>query len=158
MRGVRAQEMNIEKLRIEDILSKVNIQANLRQLESDNTEDVRSALQTLANIARLSERRDCLIALAGYYVLHVRSVDDYEFFIKATDLAHSPELSQIVLNDLVRIREASRRRLFMNDLVHIIGTINRRSTPEQTKSFKQLIESAVWGEKQKIKFRTKLSS
>jgi len=85
-------------------------------------------------------------------------VDEYEFFIKATDLAHSPELSQIVLNDLVRIREASRRRLFMNDLVHIIGTINRRSTPEQTKSFKQLIESAVWGEKQKIKFRTKLSS
>ena len=156
--GIRTQKMNIEKMRIEDILNRVDIQANLRNFQSENKEDVRSALLTVAYAAQLCDRRDCLIALAGYYVLEVRSIDDLEFFIKATQLAHSPELAHIVLNDLIRNREVSRRRLFINDLVNLVGTIFRKSTPEQAESLTQLIDSAVWGEKLKIKFRMKLRS
>ena len=156
--GNKTQKINIEKMCIEDIFSKVDIQANLRNLQSENKENVRTALLTIAYAAQVSDRRDCLIALAGYYVLEVRSIDDSEFFIKTTKLAHSPELAHVVLNDLVRHREVSRRRLFINDLVNLIETIIMKSTPEQAESLMRLIDSAVWGEKLKIKFRMLLHS
>lgn len=145
--------MKIEDLRVEDILNKANVQGNLRQLQSHNKEDVRTSLQTLACIAHQADRRDCLMALTGFYVLEVMSIEDFEMFIKATDLAHSPELAIIVLKDIIQNRELSRRRLFMNDLVALIGRIKNRSTPEQTETISELIESAEWGEKQKAKFR-----
>jgi hypothetical protein len=153
---VRAEKMKTEDLRIEDVLSKANVQGNLRQLQSDNKENVRSSLHTLASIARLADRRDCLLVLAGFYVLEVRSIEDLEMFIKATDLAHSPELAIIVLKDIMHNRELSRRRLFMNDLVALIGRIKIRSTPEQTETIGKLIESSEWGEKQKAKFTNEL--
>ncbi len=143
---------------LEDILSKIDIQANLRNFQSVNKESVRTALLTFAYAAQVSGRRDCLIALAGYYMLEVRSIDDSEFFIIATQLAHSPELAHIVLNDLTRNREVSRHRLFINDLINILDTVIRKSTPEQAESLMRLIDSSVWGEKLKIKFRMKLSS
>jgi len=145
-------------MRLEDILSKVDIQSNLRNLQSVDKEKVRTALLTIACAAQVSGRRDCLIALAGYYVLEVRSIDDSEFFIATTKLAHSPELAHVVLNDLIRYREVSRRRIFINDLINILDTIIGKSTPEQTESLIQLIDSAVWGEKLKIKFRMRLRS
>ena len=154
----KTQKMIIEKMPLEDILSKIDIQANLRNFQSVNKESVRTALLTVAYAAQVSGRRDCLIALAGYYVLEVRSIDDSEFFITATQIAHSPELAHIVLNDLTRNREVSRHRLFINDLINILDTVIRKSTPEQAESLMRLIDSSVWGEKLKIKFRMKLSS
>ncbi len=84
--GNKTQKINIEKMCIEDIFSKVDIQANLRNLQSENKENVRTALLTIAYAAQVSDRRDCLIALAGYYLLEVRSIDDSEFFIKPRNL------------------------------------------------------------------------
>ena len=156
--SIKKQKIIIENMRLEDIFSKVDIQAHLRNLLSDDKENVRTALLTIAYAAQVSGRRDCLIALAGYYVLEVRSIDGSEFFIETTKLAHSPELAHVVLNDLMRNRELSRRRLFINDLINILGTIIGKSTPEQAESLMQLIDSAVWGEKLKIKFRMKLLS
>ena len=94
-------------MRLEDIFSKVDIQAHLRNLQSDDKEKVRTALLTIAYAAQVSGRRDCLIALAGYYVLEVRSIDDSEFFIATTKLAHSPEIAHVVLNDLPEPNDAS---------------------------------------------------
>ena len=145
-------------MKIDDILRKVDIQSHMRNLLSDNKENVRTALLTIAYAAQLTGRRDCLIAIAGYYVLEVRSIDDSEFFINTTKLAHSPELARIVMNDLTRKREISRHRVFINELINILSTIILKSSPEQTESLMQLIDSAVWGDKLKFKFKTKLRS
>jgi hypothetical protein len=93
------KKISIANIQIEDFLSKVDIQSHMLNLLSDNKENVRIALLNIAYAAQLTGRRDCLIALAGYYVLEVRSIDDSEFFIKTTKLAHSPELARIVMND-----------------------------------------------------------
>lgn len=152
------KKISIPNIEIEDFLSKIDIQSHMRNLLSDNKENVRIALLNIAYAAQLTGRRDCLIALAGYYVLHVRSIDDSEFFINTTKLAHSPELACIVMNDLTRKREISRHRVFINELINILGKIILKSSPEQIESLMQLIDSAVWGDKLKIKFRTKLFS
>ena len=151
------KKISIANIQIEDFLSKVDIQSHMLNLLSDNKENVRIALLNIAYAAQLTGRRDCLIALAGYYVLEVRSIDDSEFFIK-TKLAHSPELARIVMNDLTRKREISRHRVFINELINIFSTIILKSSPEQTESLMQLIDSAVWGDKLKFKFKTKLRS
>jgi hypothetical protein len=156
-RSIKTQKINVANMRLEDIFAKVDIQAHLRNLQSEDKEKIRTALLTIAYAAQVSERRDCLIALAGYYVLEVRSIDDSELFIETTKLAHSPELALIVLKDLTLNREVSRHRIFINDLINIIRTIIRKSTPEQAESLMRLIDSAVWGEKLKIKFRAKLT-
>ncbi len=145
--------MKIEDMRIEDVLSRANIQGNLLELQSKDIDNLRSALHTLAAIARHGNRRDSLIALVGYYVLEVKSTEDLEMFIKATELAHSPEFALFVLKDLVQRRELSRRRLFMRDLADIIYRIEMNATPEQAEAIAELIETAAWGEKQKAKFR-----
>jgi hypothetical protein len=152
------KKISIANIQIEDFLSKVDIQSHMLNLLSDNKENVRIALLNIAYAAQLTGRRDCLIALAGYYVLEVRSIADSEFFIKTTKLAHSPELARIVMNDLIRKQEISRHRLFINELINILGTIILKSSPEQTESLMQQIDSAVWGDKLKFRFRTKLSS
>ena len=145
--------MKNEDLRIEDVLGGANIQGNLLQLQSNKSEEVQAALHTLAAIARLSNRRDCLTALVGFYMLEVRSTEKLEMFIKATELAHSVEFALIVLKDLVQKRELSRRRLFMRDLEDLIHIIEMKATPEQAEAIAELIETSVWGEKQKAKFR-----
>jgi hypothetical protein len=145
--------MKNEDLRIEDVLSRANIQGNLLQLQSNNIEKVQSALHTLATMARLADRRDCLTALVGYYMLQVRSTENLEMFIKATELALSPEFALIVLKDLVQKPELSRRRLFMRDLEDLVYRIEMKATLEQAEAIAELIETSVWGEKQKAKFR-----
>jgi hypothetical protein len=150
--------MKKKELRIEDLLSRIDIQGQLRQLESEDREMVESALHSLASIARLSQRRDCLIAIAGYYALHVRSLDEIEMFIRATRVADSLEIAQLVVRDLVRIPEASRRRLLMNDLLRMIESLIHRSSPEQAEPLLQWIESGAWGDKQKLKFRALIRS
>ena len=60
--------MNIENLTVEEICERINIQANLIDLQSKNKKKINSALTTLATITKLTKRRDALYALCGYYL------------------------------------------------------------------------------------------
>ncbi len=144
--------MNLVKMSIEDILKRIDIQTNIQKLQSGKRDEVLSALRTLASAAEFSNRKDCIMVLAGYYVLEVRSIDDLESFISATRLADSGELAHIVMKDIVRNRDISRRRLLIDDIVKIVRTISRKFGDEQIEALKQMIDSSVWGEKLKIRF------
>ncbi len=72
--------MNMEDFTAEEICRRINIQANLNDLQSKNKEKRNSALTTLATITQLTKRRDALYALCGYYILEIESIDDIELF------------------------------------------------------------------------------
>ncbi len=73
----------MEDLTVEEICRRINIQANLNDLQSKNQEKRNSALTTLATITQLTERKDALYALCGYYILEIESTDDIELFFDA---------------------------------------------------------------------------
>jgi hypothetical protein len=144
--------MNIENLSIEAILANANIQHNLIDLQSGDKEVVRRALGTLTAVTQYGNRKDSLYALIGYYQLEVKTLDDIEFFFNATRNLHSPELIYLILKDLARNREAPRRRLFMKDVLRCFPLVLRTATSKQAESLVQIVESAVWGDKQKARF------
>jgi hypothetical protein len=144
--------MKIEDLSLEEILANANIQHNLVDLQSGDKETIRGALGTLAAMTQYADRKDSLYALIGYYQLEVKTLDDIEFFFNATRNLHSPDLIYLILKDLARNKEASRRRLFMNDVLRCFPLVLRTATSKQVESFVQVVESAAWGEKQKARF------
>jgi len=73
----------MEDLTVEEICRRINIQANLNDLQSKNKEKRKSALTTLATITQLTKRRDALYALCGYYILEIESIDGIELFFDA---------------------------------------------------------------------------
>jgi hypothetical protein len=80
---VRVWDKNMEDLTVEEICKKINIQANLIDLQSKNKKRINSALTTLATITSLTKRRDALYALCGYYLLEIEHIDEIEFFFDA---------------------------------------------------------------------------
>jgi len=150
--GVGILKMDIENISLEEICKKVNIQPNLIDLQSNNREKIKSALTSLAAFARLANRKDSLYALVGYYFLEVHTLEEIEFFFNATKSLDSPDLAYFILRDLTQKKDASKRRIFMNDLFKYIAWILRNTSSDKKDSFRQLVESAQWGEKLKWKF------
>ena len=70
--------MNIKDLTVEEICRRINIQANLNDLQSKSMEKRNSALTTLVTITQLTKSRDALYALCGYYILEIKSIDDID--------------------------------------------------------------------------------
>ena len=52
----------MEDLTVEEICRRINIQTNLKDLQSKNKKKINSALTTLATITKLTKRRDALYA------------------------------------------------------------------------------------------------
>jgi hypothetical protein len=144
--------MNIEDLSIEEICERTNIQSVLLHLQSNDKEKVRSALTTLATVTRLGRRRDSLYVLVGYYLLEINGLDEIESFFHATAPAYSPDLAYYILRDLARDKQASRRRLFMNDVAGHLKTITLDATQQWKERCADVVASSQWGEKQKVKF------
>jgi len=144
--------MNIENLTVEEICERINIQANLIDLQSKNKKKINSALTTLATITKLTKRRDALYALCEYYLLEIENIDEIEFFFDAIRGLDSIELLKLILKDISEDRNIFRRRVFIDDFLRKLSTSVIKADEKDKNEIKLLIENSVWGEKLKRKF------
>ena len=142
----------MKDLSVEEICKRINIQANLNDLQSKNKKKRNSALTTLATITKLTKRKDALYALCGYYILEIVSIDDIELFFDAIRNLDSIELLKLILKDLAKDKNIFRRRLFIDDFLRRLSASTISADENDKAEIKQLIENSVWGEKLKRKF------
>jgi hypothetical protein len=145
-------DVNMEGLSVEEICSRINIQSNLKDLLSKSKEKRISALTTLATITQLTNRRDALYALCGYYILEVLNIDDIELFFNAIRNMDSIELMKLILKDLAKDKNVFKRRLFIDDFLRKLSESTESANEKDKAEIRQLIENSVWGEKLKKKF------
>lgn len=67
----------MKDLTVEEICRRINIQANLNDLQSKSIEKRNSAITTLVTITQLTKRRDALYALCGYYILEINTTAQF---------------------------------------------------------------------------------
>lgn len=142
----------MEDLTVEEICKKINIQANLIDLQSKNKKRTNSALTTLATITNLTKRRDALYALCGYYLLEIENIDEIEFFFDAIRNSDSIEFLKLILKDISQEKNIFRRRLFIDDFFRKLSMAITKANAKDKNELKELIENSVWGEKLKKKF------
>lgn len=144
--------MNIEDMSVEEICKRINIQANLIDLQSRNKKKVSSAIASLAAIIKLAGRKDALYALCGYYILEIEHIDDIELFFNALRNVESLELLKLILKDITKYKNVFRRRLFIEDFLRSLSSAMNKPDAKIENEIKLLIENSVWGEKLKRKF------
>ena len=144
--------MKVEDLSIEEICQKANIQSNLADLQSRNRDRINSALSTLASITKNTNRRDALYALCGYYALEAKSIDEIEFFFRATRSSYSFELYKLILVDLSRNKNVYRQRTLIDDFLYTFSGVIINCSETEIDEVKAIIQNSVWGEKLKSKF------
>ena len=144
--------MNMKDLTVEEICRRINIQANLNDLQSKSIEKRNSALTTLVTITQLTERRDALYVLCGYYILEIKNIDDIELFFDAIRNLDSIELLKLILKDIAKDKNVFRRRLFIDTFLRKLSASIISADEKDENEIKQLIENSVWGEKLKRKF------
>jgi hypothetical protein len=142
----------MEDLTVEEICRRINIQANLNDLQSKNKEKINSALTTLATITQQTKRKDALYALCGYYILEIETIDDIELFFDAIRNLNSIQLLKLVLKDIAKDKNMFRRRLFINTFQRKLSASIITAGDKDKNEIKQLIKNSVWGEKLKRKF------
>ncbi len=148
--------MKIEDLSIEEIYQKANIQSNLIDLQSKNKDRINSALNTLASITKNTNRRDALYALYGYYAIEAKSMDEIEFFFRATMYSYSFELYKLILIDLSKNKNVYRQKKFIHDFLYTFSAIIINCNETEINEVKAIIQNSVWGEKLKNKFFIKI--
>ncbi len=142
----------MEDLTVEEICRRINIQANLNDLQSKNKEKRNSALTTLATITQLTKRRDALYALCGYYILEIESINDIELFFDAIRNLDSIQLLKLILKDIAKEKYMFRRRLFIDTFLRKLSASIITADEKDKSEIEQLIKNSVWGEKLKRKF------
>lgn len=142
----------MEDLTVEEICRRINIQANLNDLQSKNKEKTNSALNTLVTITQLTKRRDALYALCGYYILEIESIHDIELFFDTIRNLDSIQLLKLILKDIAKEKNMFRRRLFMDTYLRKLSASIITADEKDKNEIKQLIKNSVWGEKLKRKF------
>jgi hypothetical protein len=144
--------MNIEDFTAEEICRRINIQANLNDLQSKNIEKRNSAITTLATITQLTKRKDALYALCGYYILEIESIDDIELFFDAIRNLDFIELLKLILKDIAKDKNIFRRRLFIDTFLRKLSASIVTADEKDKNEIKELIENSAWGKKLKKKF------
>jgi hypothetical protein len=142
----------IEDLSLEELCERINIQSNILDLRSKDKERVKSALNTLSLIAKITDRKDVLYVLVGYYMTEVRTIDEMVNFFHGTRAASTIDLYMMILKDLVKIKDISRQRLFVNDFLSDLAMFFRESDDDRKNEIRMLIENSAWGDKLKRKF------
>lgn len=144
--------IDLENVSVEELLAETNIQHHLTALLSKDSEKVKTSLHTLAAAASLGKRRDSLYALVGYYELEVNTLEEIQFFFKATRSMYLPDLVYRILRDISQRKEVCRQKLFLDEVRRVLSTVVHRASPDQVESFRALVETAVWGDKLKFSF------
>lgn len=142
----------IVDLSIEELCKRVNIQSNILDLQSKDEGKVKSALDTLSLITKVTDRKDALYVLVGYYATEVRTINEIVNFFHGTRTAFSIDLSMMILNDLAKIKDISRQRTFVSDFLGHLGMLFRDSNDDRKNEIRTLIENSAWGDKLKRKF------
>jgi len=147
-------DLMIEHLSPEELCKLTDIQPHLVALQSKDREKIKSALGTLSTITRLTDRKDALDAMVGYYRTDARTIDEIvDFFHDTGSVASSIDLFVMVLKDLVKFKDlGSRRRLFTHDFLSDLNVVLRHSDITRKSEVRTLIENSAWGEKLKRKF------
>lgn len=135
-----------------EICRRINIQANLNDLQLKSIEKRYSALTTLVTITQLTKRRDALYALCGYYILEIKNIDDIELFLDAIRNLDSIELLKLISKDITKDTNVFRRRLLIDTFRRKLSASIISAGGKDKNEIKQLIENSVWGEKLKRKF------
>lgn len=148
--------MKIENLSLEEILERMNIQGNLLELQSGKKEKISSALKTLATISCYTDRKDVIYSLIGYYKLEIKTIDDIEFFFNETKNTNSYRLILMILQDLVLMKETSKRRIFMDKFLRELKRLSEKIADNEYDELINLINTSSWGSKQKNKFINEL--
>jgi len=141
---------------LEEIFRTMNIQGNLTDLLSKDPNEVQTALRPLASVAQMGQRRECLYALLGYYLLEVKTLEDRELFFQVTHVLFSPELFFCQMKDLIGIKDLARRRLFTHELCSHLSRVFAKADEANKVAMLELIEGGQWGEKLKEQFRRAL--
>lgn len=142
----------IEELSIEKICERANIQSNILDLQSKDEGKVKSALATLSSITRFTDRKDALYVLVGYYRLEIGTTDEIIDFFHGIQMGLSIELAMMILNDLIKLKDLSRRRIFVHDFLRHLSTVLIHTGDDREKEITTLIENSAWGDKLKRKF------
>jgi hypothetical protein len=146
----------LDKMSLNDLSKLINIQSSLLNLQSKEAGKVKSALNTLSSMVKFAGRKDALYVLVGYYKIEIKSMDDIIRFFDRTQMASSKDLSWMILNDMVKIKEIARRVLFVRDFIPHLSLVFRDSNEDKKKEIRNLIRDSVWGDKLKRRFLDKL--
>lgn len=144
--------INIKDLSLEKIYEQANIQSNILDLQSEDNEKVKSALRTLSSITSFTDRRDALYVLVGYYKLEIRTIDEIIDFFQGIRMASSIDLAMMILNDLIKLKDISRRRVFLDDFLRHLRMVLIDIDDDRQEDIRTLIENSAWGDKMKRKF------
>lgn len=150
--GVGRSRAKIEDLSIEELCKRVNIQSNILDLQSKDEGKVKSALNTLSSITRLTDRKDALYVLVGYYRTEIRTIDEIVNFFHSTEMAFSIDLSMMVLKDLSKFKDISRQRIFVHEFLRHLSSLFKDIDDDRRNEIRTLIENSAWGDKLKRKF------
>ncbi len=148
--------MKTEDIVIEEIYKKINIQSLLLDLQSKNSDLIGSALSTLATIANLTDRRDILYALAGYYSLEIKNIPDIKSFFKRVRESYSFDIYKLILKDISKDKNIYRQKLFIDDFINSFAVTLDNITEVEISEVKTIIKNCDWGEKLKHRFISKI--
>lgn len=144
--------IRIEDVSIEEIFQRANIQLSLLDLQSEDRGKVKSALNTLSSITRFTDRKDALYVLVGYYRTEAKTVEQIAEFFHNTQSALSVDLTLMILEDLTKSKEMSRRRIFADEFLQHLSLVSRRTGHNRRNEIRTLVESSAWGDKLKRKY------
>lgn len=144
--------INIKNLSLEELYEQADIQSKVLDLQSKDEGKVKSALRILSSITRFTDRRDALYVLVGYYKLEIRTIDEIIDFFHVIRMALPIDLAMMILNDLIKLKDISRRRSFVDDFLRHLSMVLIDTSDDRQEEIRTLIENSVWGDKMKRKF------
>lgn len=144
--------MDIKDLNITDILERASIKEHIDNLLTGTSRERESAVSTLSAMVSEAGRKDALYVVIGYYAAKVKGMEAIEEFFQQASRTYSIELYTVILKDMAREKNLSRRRLFTDHFISSLATAIYKSVDVDYTELCAIIENSCWGEKLKIKF------
>ncbi len=148
--------MKTEDIVTEEIYKKINIQSLLIDLQSKNSDLIDSALSSLATIANITNRRDILYALGGYYSLEIKNILGIKSFFQRVKESYSFDIYKLILKDISKDKNIYRQKLFIDDFINSFAVTLDNITEVEISEVKTIIKNCDWGEKLKHRFISKI--
>jgi len=143
-----------EQMTAEEIWNMRPIENLATSLAKDKLEDLRDTVNTLSAMSSVSNRKDALYLLIGYYTTQLKDIKDKNIFISYITNWNNQEFFEFILTDVSQYKNLYRYRDIVDS---IYKTLNYKDkfTTEQEDIIKSIIQNAKWGVKLKKKFLDK---
>ena len=143
-----------ENMTAEEICGKRQIEDLASSISSDKLENLRPTVSTLSAMVSISNRKDALYLLCGYYVTQLKELSDKSIFLDYITNWDNYEFLEFVIADMSQYKNFYRQRDMVDNICKALYYRNKFST-EQENILKSIIENAKWGVKLKKKFLDK---